>query len=614
MRRRNMWFAGSLFVCLSVGFQATHVQVSAAQEGAEPTMRPVIRGQQYAVSSMKSQATEAAVRILEAGGNAFDAAVAGQAVLALVDPSSNGLGADAVVLVYVAAEKKVYSINAEGTAPALATIDWYNEHNGGEIPTSDGLLSASMPAVIDAWYVMLDRWGTMSFAEVLEPAIDVAESGFPMGDGLSRSIARSEKIRKYPTTMEVYQPDGRAPRPGEIFRNPDAARTLRKLVEAEQAAIANGRREALRAARDRFYKGDIARAMADFSEENGGLYRYEDFASYSAQVETPVSTNYRGFEVYKNRSSTQGPAELFMLNILEGYDIGALGHNSADYIHLSAEALKLAFADREQLGDTDFVQIPFNGLLSKDYAADRRQLIDPDRASTEVRPGDPEPFMEVTQEARRLGPSPEVRVTVGEADYSPEDTSYIAVVDKDRNMISFEPSLHSGFGTGVVMGDLGFIFNCRGDYYSLVPGEAKSLEPGKRPRSTLQSTLVMQDGEPFMVIGSPGGDDQIHRTVQTLMNVVDFDMNVQQAIEAPRWSTRAFLSSVFPHNMTMPDDLAVESRIPDAVQQALTAKGHAIRVLDPWSLGSLAAITLDSETGVLSAGADPRVEAYAWAR
>ena len=220
MRRTHLSFAGSLLVCLSVGFHATHAQVSPPQEGtsgAEPTMRPVIRGQQYAVSSMKSEATEAAVRILEAGGNAFDAAVAGQAVLALVDPDSNGLGADAVVLVYVAAEKKVYSINAEGTAPALATIDWYREHNGGKIPRSDGLLSASMPAVIDAWYVMLDRWGTMSFAQVLEPAIDVAENGFPMGEGLARSIGRSQKIHKYPTTMKVYYPDGRAPEPGEIF-------------------------------------------------------------------------------------------------------------------------------------------------------------------------------------------------------------------------------------------------------------------------------------------------------------------------------------------------------------------------------------------------------------
>jgi gamma-glutamyltranspeptidase / glutathione hydrolase len=588
---------------------------SSAQEEAERsitpsrTFRPVVRGRQYAASSMKQQATAAAARILESGGNAFDAIVAGQAVLALVNPESNGLGADAVILVYHAGEKQVYSINAEGTAPQLATIDWYNKNNGGKIPNSDGLLCASLPGVIDAWYILLDRWGTMTFAQVLEQAIDVAENGFPIGDGLARAIAGSRKIQKYPTTKKVYFPNGKAPRPGEIFRNVDSARMLQKLVEAEQAAAGQGRRAALRAARDRFYKGDIAKTMGEFSEQNGGLYRYEDFAAYTAKVETPVSVNYRGYEVYKNPSSSQGPAELFLLNILECYDLKKLGHNSAEYIHASAEALKLAFADRELLGDTDFVRVPYEGLLSKAYARERQKLIDPNQASLEIRPGHPEQFMKVAAAPAHIG-----HTHVGEADYSEGDTSYIAVVDKDHNMVSFEPSLHSGFGTGVVMGDLGFIFNCRGDYYSLTPGEPRSLEPGKRPRSTLQSTLVMKDGQPWLITGSPGGDDQIQRTVQTLLNMIDFGMNVQQAIEAPRWSTRGFASSVFPHNMTHPGDLSVESRIPDAVQKALQAKGHKLQAAGAWSLGSNAAIAIDPKTGVLSAGADPRVEAYAWAR
>jgi gamma-glutamyltranspeptidase/glutathione hydrolase len=574
-------------------------------------MRPVVRGTQYAVSSMKLEATRAAARILEAGGNAFDAAVACQAVLALVHPESNGLGADAVVLVYHAGEKRVYSINAEGPAPRLATIDWYNKNNGGRIPNSDGLLSASLPGVIDAWYLLLDRWGTMTFAQVLEQAIDVAENGFPVSESLARAIAGSRKIRKYPTTMKVYFPDGKAPQAGEIFRNPDSARMLRRLVEAEKAAEVGGRRAGLRAARDRFYQGDIARTMADFSEKNGGLYRYEDFASYSAQIETPVSISYRGYEVFKNASSTQGPAELFMLNILEGYDLKGLGHNSAEYIHTSAEALKLAFADREQLGDTDFVKIPFAGLLSKAYAAERRKLIDPAKASQEIRPGQPERFMNVAAAQPAVLPR---HTHVGEADYSEGDTSYLSVVDQDRNMVSFEPSLHSGFGTGVVMGDLGFIFNCRGDYYSLTPGEPRSLEPGKRPRSTLQSTLVLKDGQPWLITGSPGGDDQIQRTVQTLLNMVEFGMNVQQAIEAPRWSTRSFPSSVFPHRVEGLGDLSVESRVPESIREALAAKGHKLRAAGPWSLGSNAAIAVDMRTGVLSAGADPRVEAYAWAR
>jgi gamma-glutamyltranspeptidase/glutathione hydrolase len=573
------------------------------------TMRPVISGRLYAVSAMKHQATEAAVRILEAGGNAFDAAVAGQAVLALVDPSLNGYGSDAVVLAYDARARRVVSINAEGTAPRLATIDWYKEHHGGTLPVDDGLLAGTVPGVVDAWYTLLDRWGTMTFAQVLQPAIDVAEQGFPLTAGLARSIATTQKLRQYPSTMKLYWPGGQAPQAGEILRNPDAGRLLRRLVEAERAAASRGRHEGLKAARDRFYAGDLAREMAAFSEQNGGLFRYEDFAAYTAKVESPVSIAYRGYDVYKNASASQGPAELFALNILEGFDLKRLGLNSAAYIHASVEAVKLAFADREKfLGDMDFIRIPYEGLLSKAYAAERRTLIDPDKASLELRPGDPSRFMKTTERFDRP-----VRVTLdGHADHV-GDTSYLAVVDKDRNMVSFEPSLHSAWGTGVVIDGLGLIFNCRGDYYSLVPGEANALAPGKRPRSTLQTTLVMKDGRPFMILGSPGGDDQVMRTMQTLLNVVDFGLNVQQAIEAPRWSTRAFPASPFPHTM-YPGDLSVESRIPEAVRQALVAKGHHLTTAAGWSLGSNAAIIVDPASGFLMAGADPRAEAYAWAR
>jgi gamma-glutamyltranspeptidase/glutathione hydrolase len=582
------------------------------------TMRPVITGRLYAVSSMKPQATEAAVRILEAGGNAFDAAVAGQAVLALVDPSLNGYGSDAVLLVYDAKTKKVFSINAEGTAPRLATIDWYTKNNGGKLPVNDSLLAGTVPGVVDAWFTLLDRWGTMSFAQVLQPAIEIAEQGFPLPESLARSMASPRsKLQKYPSSVKVYWPGGKPPQAGDIFTNADAGRTLRKLVEAEKSAAGKGRHEGLRAARDRFYKGDIAKTMAAFSEQNRGLFRYEDFAAYIAKVETPVSIAYRGYDIYKNPSASQGPAELIALNLLEGFDLKKLGLNSAAYIHTSAEAVKLAFGDREKyLGDMDFITIPYDGLLSKEYAAERRALIDPDKASLDLRPGDPSKFMKKTQSPDfRLSAGfdrPVHTTTEGNADHT-GDTSYIAVVDKDRNMVSFEPSLHSTWGTGVVMADLGFIFNCRGDYYSLVAGEANALEPGKRPRSTLQSTLVMKDGQPYMILGSPGGDDQVMRTIQTLVNILDFGMNVQQAIEAPRWSTRAFPASPFPHTM-YPGDLSVESRVPDIVQKSLAAKGHKLRVAGAWSLGSNAAIMVDVRRGILSAGADPRVDAYAWAR
>jgi len=558
---------------------------------------------------MKAEATRAAERILEAGGNAFDAIVAGQAVLGVVDAAMNGIGSDAVILIYDARTKKVVSLNAEGTAPRLATIEWYKKNNGGKLPQSDGLLSGTVPGMVDAWYILLDRWGTMSFEKVLEQAIDLAENGFPIGNLMARAIQTSQKIRKYPTTSKTYLPGGKAPNPGDIFRNPALARTLKKLVEAEKQSATKDRHAALQAARDRFYIGDIALEMAKFSEANGGLFRYEDFAAYTAKVEEPVSTNYRGYQIFKNASASQGPAELFALNMLEGYDLKAMGHNSAAYIHTTAEALKLAMGDREKyLGDMDFIRIPYEGLLSKEYAAERRKLIDPDKTSLELRPGTAEKFMKNAPAMDR----PFRVTTKGDADHD-GDTSYIAIVDEARNMITLTPSLHSAFGTGVAMGELGFIFNCRGDYYSLEAGEANALAPGKRPRSTLQSTLVMKDGQPQMVLGTPGADNQVQATMQALLNMIDFGMNVQQAIEAPHWLTRSFPASPFPHTMH-PGDLSVESRVLEPVREALKAKGHKLTVTGAWTGTSLAAIVLDLRTGVLSAGADPRSEAYAWAR
>src|SRR5438093_7337348 len=395
MRTRRFVFGGILVlgVCGTVYLSAQ----DPSDEVRISTMRPVVRGRTQAAASMKPEATRAAERILQAGGNAFDAVVAGQAVLGLVDSAMNGVGSDAVLLVYDAKSKTVVSINAEGTAPKLATIEWYQKHLGGKLPQSDTLLSGTVPGAVDACYRLLDRCGTMTVAQVLQPAIDMAENGFPIGERMAGNIAGSRKLKKYPTSMKVYFPNGEAPKPGDIFRNPDLARTLRKLVEAEKENAGKGRHEALKAARDRFYTGDIARTMAKFSEEQGGLFRYDDFASYTAKFETPVSVDYRGYRVYKNASATQGPTELFALNILEGYDLKALKHNSADYIHTSIEAVKLALADREKyLGDMDFIQIPFEGLLSKDYARERRGLIDPQHASLEMRPGTAEKFTKST--------------------------------------------------------------------------------------------------------------------------------------------------------------------------------------------------------------------------
>ena len=583
---------------LSVVFSNAMFAEGADKPKAAPDRltRPVIRGRSYAVSSMRPESTQVAERILRAGGNAFDAAVAAQAVLALVDAPNNGVGSDAMLLVYDARASRAYSVNAEGTAPQLATIDWYKTHQQGKIPVSEGLLSGTVPGVVDAWYTLLDRWGTMTFAEVLAPAIEMAANGFVLNERLAASL-KSEKLRKYPTSVQAFSLD-RPWEAGAIYTVPQLARTLRRLVEAEQEATAGGRRAALKAARDRFYKGDIAHEMAEFSEQNGGLFRYEDFATYGAIVEEPVSIDYRGYQVLKDRSANQGPAELFALNILETFDLQALQHNSVEYIHAGVESIKLAFADREYLGDDRFIKIPWETLLSKEYAAQRRRLIDPDKACFEFRQGEIESF-----------------VHPADIDYARPggdggDTSYLCIIDQDRNVVSFTPSLHTGYGTCVAMGELGFTLNCRGDYFSLVPGHPNALAPGKRPRSTLQSTLVLKDGKPFLVMGSPGGDDQCLRTLQTFLNVVEFGMNVQQAIEAPRWSTRSFPQSYFPHTM-YPGEVSVEDRIPEAVREALRKKGHKLNVTGGWSLGSTAAIAVDPETGVLSAGADPRVDAYA---
>lgn len=545
-------------------------------------MRPAIRGRRYAISARKPQAVQVGERILRDGGNAIDAAVAAAFVLAVTDPAMTGLGSDAFVLVYDARERRVVSLNGGGPAPALATIEWFREHSGGVIPANDGLLAASMPTFLDVCVAMLERWGTMRLEKLLAPAIELAYDGFPVSEYLADYFAyAASKLQKYPTTARLYK----LPKPGDILSNPDLARTLERLAIEEH----NG---GFRAARDLFYRGEIARTMADFFEGNGGLYRYGDFAQYSVGIEEPVAVSYGACDVFKNASATQGPTELILLNLLETFDLTALGHNSADYIHISAEAAKLAYTDREHyLGDADFIDIPFARILSKEYAGERRALIDPKVAA--------DPF-------------PQFRAEPANACGHEGDTSYLAVVDEQGNAVSFTPSLHSAFGTGVVIADLGFIPNCRGDLYELEPRHPNSLAPGKRARSTLTPTMVLKDGRPFLVLGSPGGDDQPLRIAQTLLNILVFGMNVQEAIEAPRWSTSAFPASEFPHAMC-PRHLALEDRIPDEVRAALATRGHHIEIKGSWTLGANCAIEVDPVTGVLSAGADPRGDSYALA-
>ena len=369
-------------------------------------MRPVITGRQYAVSSMKHQATEAAVRILEAGGNAFDAAVAGQAVLALVHPGANGFGSDAMILVYDAKAKKVSSINAGGPAPKLATIDWYKKNNDNKLPDSDGLLAGTVPGVIDAWSILLDRWGTMSFEQVLQPAIEIAEQGFVLDAGPRAldGVARAGEVPDEREAVPTGRPAVRRRRSLQESRrrpaSPQADRGGERCRGHRPACPPESRARSLLQGRHRANHGRVLRTA-------GGAVPLRGLCRLHRQVETPVSTTYRGYEVYKNPSANQGPAELFALNMLEGFDLRAMGLNSADYIHTSAEAVKLAMGDREKyLGDMDFITIPYEGLLSKGYAAERRKLIDPARASRELLPGNPSQLHEP-----RRRPSSTIRTT-----------------------------------------------------------------------------------------------------------------------------------------------------------------------------------------------------------
>lgn len=572
------------------------------------SMKTMKWGTQQAATSRKPEATLAAWEILEKGGNAFDAIVGGQAALAFVDPAMNGLGSDMVANVYQAATGKVWAVNAEGTAPQLATIEWYEQNNDGQIPTSDGLLSGTVPGIVDGWCTILDRWGTMTLEEVLQPALRLAEEGFPIPQSLVNSM-KSEKLMKYPSSVALYHPE-RDWEAGDLLKNPQAAVTLRKLIAAERAALKAGRSrsEALRAARDCFYKGDLAKEMAEFSEQNGGLFRYEDFANYTCKIEEPVYLDYRDYRIYTNPSSSQGPTILFWLGLLKGWDLGKMKHNSVEYLHLLNETCKLAYADRELLSDTDFVKVPYKGLLSEEYFAERRALVDPTKANNDLRMGDPWKYEEQQAalpgafQVASLGDPAEPSWELHEG-----DTSGITVTDRWGNVVVMTPSLHSGWGTGVVMGTTGIIFNCRGDYFELNPEHAGRLEPGKRPRSTLMTMLVTKDGKPFLAGGSPGGDDQPQRLIQLFLNVVEFSMSLQDAIEAPRFASSSFPASPFPHTM-YPGRVRFEGRIPLETQKALEAMGHKVTFpgAGDWSLGAQHFILWDQEKGVLMAGADPR--------
>jgi gamma-glutamyltranspeptidase/glutathione hydrolase len=568
------------------------------------TTRPVIMGTHGMVTSGHYLASRIGLHILEEGGNAVDAGVATGFALSVLEPYIYGIGGEVPILIYLADEKRVVSLSGQGPAPMRATIEGFRGLGIDAIP-GDGLLAAAVPDAVSTWIFALSRFGTMRLARVLEPAIELAERGFPMFDRLRAALERSsEQFREsWPSSARVYLPGGRIPAVGEIYVQTDLAGMFRRLAEAEHRERRNGRREALQAAHDAFYKGEIAERIVEFVQKsrfpdsagnrNGGLIAKEDLRRYATRAEEPVSVNYRGYDVYKCGPWSQGPVFLQQLRILEGFDLASMGHNSPGYIHLLIEAAKLAFADRETYyGDPDFSKIPLRELLSREYAEARRRLIDPGRASMELRPGNAPAYAPVERK--------------GGLDIHKGDTTHLDTADRWGNLMSATPS-GGWFRSSPVVEGLGFPLGTRMQLFSLAPGQPNSLQPGKRPRTTLTPSLALKDGRPFMAFGTPGADQQDQWSLQFFLNCVDFGMNLQVAVDAPTFHTTHFPSSFHPHDAN-PGMMHAESRIPESTIAALREKGHTVEISGEWSHGRVLGIRFDADSGVLSGVATARLE------
>ena len=589
---------------------------------AKFTTRPVIMGTRGVVTSGHYLATAAGFRIMEQGGNAVDAAAAMCFCLNLLEPQSNGIGGEVPTLVYSARERKTFAISGMGWSPQALSIDWCRD-NGIDLIPGDGYIPACVPSVVDTWATAVGRFGTMSFSQVLQPVIELAESGFPVYERLHATLAANlqKYTELYPTTGEVFCPGGRAPETGEVLRNPDFAETLRVMCRAEEQARDRGRIAGIEAARDAFYRGPIAERIVDFIANNpvedasgtayAGLLSYEDLAEWHAGVEEPPSYSYRGLDVYKCPPWTQGPVFLQQLSLLHGFDLRALGHNSADYLHTLIESSKLAFADREAYyGDPLFDDVPLDALLADEYAASRRGLVG-ERASHELRPGrvgsrDPSyATLDVAEDNRRaLGVDARAVKELGLGHAHVGDTTHLDSVDREGNMVASTPS-GGWIGTSPVIKGLGFPLGTRGQMFYLNPQRPNALAPRKRPRATLTPSLVTKDGEPFMVFGTPGGDSQDQWTLQFFLNYVDFGMNIQEALDAPSVHTTHFPSSFYPRQ-AFPGKVVAESGVGAEVVAELERRGHEVAVVDDWSHGKVMGIRRDQARGVIVGGASPK--------
>ena len=587
------------------------LHAAAAAQQPATMLRSEVRAERGVVATGRTFVSDAGAQILTSGGNAIDAGVASLFAAAVVEISHFGLGGEAPIIIFSARDKRVVVINGQGPAPKAATPAMFA---GQQAIPGNGPMGATIPAVVDAAALALEHYGTKSLSDVLAPAIALAD-GFPMYDFLRNYLESERKASEpYEWSMRTYYPDGRVTATGEMFRQPNLAATLRALAAAERDALAAGgtRAEGIQAGRNAFYEGPIAQRITAAVRAAGGVMVEDDLANYRGKIEQPASVSYRGYTVHKAGFWNQGPALLQTLRILEGFDLAGMGRGSADATHTIVEAIKLAFADRDRYyADPDFANVPGEALLSSAYATARRALIDPTRASLDDRPGDPErqaPLRPLRSGGQVLEPLPS-RVEPNDAALKePGDTTAIEVADAHGNLFSATPSSGWLLGGAFVAGDTGVPMSNRMQAFRLDPASPNVLAGGKRPRTTLTPTVVLKDGKPFLAIGTPGGDSQDQQILLVLLNVIDFGLDVQAAIEAPRVNSLHPQSSFSDHR-AQPGVLEVERTVAPDVIEELRARGHVVRLRAPYGISTgIVAAGFDPVTGRLRGGADPRRE------
>ena len=549
--------------------------------------RPLLRGTRHMAVAGHYLAAQAALQILESGGNAIDAGVAGGIALGVVQSQYVNVAGVAPIMIYLAAENRVETISGLGTWPRAITPDLFEREHGGQIP--EGILRTVVPAAPDAGITALKRHGTRGFAEVAAAAIRFAAEGFVVYPHMAQMITQQAKdYGRWPSNAAIYLRGGAPPRVGEVFIQTDLATSLQYMADEERGAVKRGRDAGLDAARAAFYRGDIGAAIVRYHRENGGLLSADDLAEYRSTVEAPVRLAFEGIDIYTCGPWCQGPVLLQALSLLRAEELRAFRHNSIDYVHTVTEALKLAFVDRERYyGDPRFVDVPLDHLLSAEYSDAQRGRITPGQAmvfdSAPAQPGEPVP---------------------------PGDTSYVAVIDKYGNAFSATPSDVSN-DTPVIPGT-GLCPSSRGSQSWANPEHASSVAPGKRPRLTPNPALAIHKGKFVMPFGTPGGDVQCQAMLQALLNIVLFGMNPQAAVEAPRFATYNSPNSFEPHS-AYPGRLSMEGRFPEATVRALAARGHEVHAWPNWTYlaGAVCAVYQDLEQGTLTGAADPRRQGYA---